>query len=333
MKQSTYTPALGITRRRALAASLALTGVVGETAFGQDLAYPTRTVRIIVPSSPGGSLDAVARVIAERLSAVWKQPVIVENKAGANFAIGTSYVTKAPADGYTLLYAHDGVMAMNPVLYPKLSYDPIKELTPIGRVVDLPLVLYVNRDRQFRNVAEFVQALRAAPGKFNHASGGTATMLTSELFKSVAGVQYADVPYKGGGPAVTAVAAGDADFTFADPGSAAAMLQGERIYALATASPKRLRLQPKLPSIAETIPGYGTASWSGLHAPAGTPTAVIQRISVDLRRILAEPGVRTWLDAFGVEVHPSSPEELESQIRADLAKWARLVKEKNIQVS
>ena len=224
-------------------------------------------------------------------------------------------------------------MAMNPVLYPKLSYDPIKELTPIGRVVDLPLVLYVNRARRFRSVAEFVQALRAAPGKFNHASGGTATMLTSELFKSVAGVRYADIPYKGGGPAVAAVAAGDADFTFADPGSAAAMLQGERIYALATASPKRLRLQPKLPSISETIPGYATASWSGLHAPAGTPTAVIQRISADLRRILGEAGVRTRLDAFGVEVHPSSPEELENQIRADLAKWARLVKEKNIQVS
>lgn len=332
MDQPTTSAAPGVTRRSSLAASLALVALGPNAAFSQELAYPSRTVRIIVPSSPGGSLDAVARVIADRLSAAWKQSVVVENKPGANFAIGASYVAKAPADGYTLLYAHDGVMAMNPVLYPKLSYDPIRDLTPIGRVVDLPLVLYINRNRQFRSVSEFVETLRSAPGKFNHASGGTATMLTSELFKTVAGVQYADIPYKGGGPAVAAVAAGDADFTFADPGSATAMLQSERIYALATASPKRLRLQPKLPSISEAIPDYATASWSGLHAPVGTPATLIQKLNADLRRILGEAGVKARLDAFGVEVNPSSPGELDSQIRADLANWARLVKEKNIQV-
>lgn len=301
--------------------------------FAQTAGYPSKAVRIVVPSSPGGSLDAVARIIALKLSDIWKQPVVVDNKPGANFAIGAAYVAKAPADGYTLLYAHDGVMAMNPVLYPRLSYDPLKELTPIGRVVDLPLVLYVNSNQPFKSVAEFMQALRAAPDKFNHASGGTATLLTSELFKSVANVRYTDVPYKGGGPAIVAVAAGEADFTFADPGSASAMLQSERIRPLATASPTRLRSHPSLPSIAETVHGYAAASWSGLHAPAGTPSAIVQKINADLRSILTRTEIRSRLEDLGVEVHPSSPEELFQQIRADIAKWGKLVREKNIQVS
>lgn len=325
MKSSASRHMRDISRRVALVAIASLASQAAS-ALAQASDFPAKVVHIVVPSSPGGSLDAVARVVGQKLSEIWRQPVIIDNKPGANFAIGASFVARAPADGYTLLYAHDGPMAMNPVLYQKLSYDPQKELTPIGRVVELPIVLYVNKSSPCKSFGEFMQALRAAPGKFNHANGGTATMMSSELFKSVAGVQYAEVPFKGGGPAVTAVAAGEADFTFADPGSAAAMLQGNRIRALATASPKRLPSQPRLPSITETVPGYATVSWSGLHAPAGTPAAVIRKINADLLRVLAQPETKARLEGLGVEVDPSSPEELAAVIRSDTAKWAKLVK-------
>jgi tripartite-type tricarboxylate transporter receptor subunit TctC len=289
-------------------------------------------VVIVVPSSPGGSLDAGTRIISVKLGELWKQPVVVENKPGANFAIGAAQVARAPADGYTLLYAHDGALAINPVLYPNLSYNPLTELTPVGRVVDLPLVLYVPKDSPFHSVADLIKSLRAAPGKYNHASGGTATMMVSELFKSVAAVDYTDVPYKGGGPAVVAVAGGEADFTFADPGSAAAMLATGRIHGLATASAKRLRLQPDLPTIAETVPAYSAVSWSGLHAPAGTPPEIIRKINADLAKVLAMPDVRKRLDDLGVEVNPSTPEELHQQIVADTERWKQLVKTRHISI-
>jgi tripartite-type tricarboxylate transporter receptor subunit TctC len=314
-----------------LGAATAALGTVTNV-WAQGNAYPNKPVKIVVPSSPGGSLDAVARIIALKLADIWKQPVVIDNKPGANFAIGSSFVAKSPADGYTLLYAHDGAMSINPVLYPKLSYDPLTELTPIGRVVDLPLVVYVGKTVPFKTVGEFMQALRANPGKFNHASGGTATLMPSELFKAVSGVFYTDIPYKGGGPAVLAVAAGEADFTFADPGSASALLQTERIRGLATASPKRLASQPNLPSLSETVPEYATASWSGLHAPAETPAAIIQKINSDMRLALAMPDVKARIEGLGLEVNPSSSEELARQIRADIQKWAKLVKEKNIVV-
>ena len=331
-KKNPHPLSYGITRR-ALVWSAGLTSLARlPHALAQVAAYPSKTVKIVVPSSPGGSLDAVSRVIALKLGELWRQSVVVENKPGANFAIGASFVAKSPADGYTLLYAHDGVMAMNPVLYPKLSYDPLTELTPVGRVVDLPYVMYVSKSLQYRTLADFLQAMKASPGKFNHASGGTATMITSELFKAVTGLQYTDVPYKGGGPAVLAVAAGEADFTFADPGSAAPLLQTDRIRGFATASPNRLRLQPNLPSISETVPAFAVTSWSGLHAPAGTPPAIIQKINADMRTIMAQQDVRQRIDALGIEINPSTPEELAVQIRNDFQKWGKLVKDKNIVV-
>lgn len=299
-------------------------------AFAQGAAFPNKPVRIVVPSAPGGSLDAVCRIVALKLSDLWKQPVIVDNKPGGNFAIGASFVAKAPSDGHTLLYAHDGVMAMNPVLYPKLSYDPQTELTPVARVVNLPSVIYTSKTLPYKTIAELLQAMRASPGKLNHASGGPAATMFSELFKAMSNVQYTEIPYKGAGPAVLAVASGEADFTFADPGSATALLQADRISALATANPRRLRSQPDLPAIAETVPSFSVASWSGLHAPAGTPPAIIRKINADVLAVLATADVKQRIDALGLEVNPSSPEELALQIRGDMQKWAKLVKDKNI---
>jgi tripartite-type tricarboxylate transporter receptor subunit TctC len=316
-------------RRFILGVAVALTAC-SFPVFAQSNNYPSKPVRIVVPSSPGGSLDTVARLIGVKLGEIWGQPVIVENKAGGEFAVGATYVARSPADGYTLLYAHDALLAINPALNEKLAYDPLKDFTPVGRVVDLPLVLYVRRDLPQATVPALLQALRAEPDKFNHASGGSSTFMSSQLFKAVAEVKYTDVPYKGASPAITAVASGEADFAFADTGSANALLQAGRIRAMATAGPRRLKSQPTLPAIAETLPGFSNASWSGLHAPAGTPTPVLQKISTDLRTVLAMPDVLSRLQDLGLEVNYSTPQELSQQIQADAKKWMKLAKDRKL---
>lgn len=317
--------------RRALLTSI-LVGLLPAGVAAQSVGYPARPVRIIVPSSPGGSLDLVARILAQKLGEMWKQTLIVDNKPGASFIIGTGMAAKAAPDGYTLLFAHDGPMAMNAVLYPKLPYDPVRDFAPISQVVFLPMVLYVNKSVSAHSVSELVDAFHRKPGDWNHASGGTASYMTSELFKSMAKVEYTDVPYKGAAPAVQSTAAGETQLTFADPPSGAAAVQSGYLRPIAVASPRRLRLFPNLPTIAESIPGYSAASWSGLHAPAGTPASIIAKINADVRTVLTMPDVKSRLESLGVEPNPSTPEELASLIRRDIEKWGRLVKERNIKV-
>jgi tripartite-type tricarboxylate transporter receptor subunit TctC len=319
------------TRRRATLIGL-LAAAMPICAAAQAHSYPARSVRIIVPSSPGGSLDLVARIVGDKLGQLWKQTVIVDNRPGASFIIGTSAAAKAPADGYTLLFAHDGPMAMNAVLYAKLPYDPVRDFTPVSQVVYLPMVLYVNKSVGASSVNELVAAFKSKPGGLNHASGGTASYMTSELFKSMAQVDYTDVPYKGAAPAVQSTAAGETQLTFADPPSGTASVQAGYIRPIAVSSPRRLRLFPNLPTIAESIPGYSAASWSGLHAPAGTPAMVVAKINADVRNVLAMSDVRTRLESLGVEPNPSTPDELAALIKRDIDKWGRLVKERNIKV-
>ena len=312
----------------AMSASLAVPGV-----YAQSKGYPDKMVRIVVPSAPGGSLDLMARMMAQKLGERWNQTVVVENRPGANFAVGTSYVAKSAPDGYTLLYCHDGVMAKNPALYPNLSYNPLTELTPVICVVELYTLLYVRSNLPHDNLDSFLRALRAQPNKLNHAVGGPSGSFISGLFKSLAGVEYIDVPYKGAGPSMVALATGECDFTFADPGSAASILSSGRIRPLAVGSPKRLRLFPNLPALAEAVPEFDLSSWSGLIAPANTPDAVIRKINADVRVILAAESVKAQVEMLGLEVNPSSPEELATRIRNDIRKWSKLVKERNLVAS
>jgi tripartite-type tricarboxylate transporter receptor subunit TctC len=320
-----------ISQRRALL-TLAVALCAVPAASAQEPDFPKRAVRIIVPSSPGGSLDLVARIVGEQLGGLWKQPVIIDNKPGGNFIIGTVAAAKSAPDGYTLLFAHDGPMAMNAVLFQKLPYDPVKDFTPITQAVFLPMVLYVNQAVKAERLDELIRTFKEKPGSFNHASGGTASYMTSKLFESMAGVEYADVPYKGAAPAVQSAAAGETQLTFADPPSGSASVQSGRLRAVAVSSPRRLRLFPDLPTIGESVAGYTAASWSGFHAPAGTPRHIVDRINTDIRTILTRPGIVAQLEKLGVEPHPGTPEELASLIRTDIAKWGQLVKERNLKV-
>ena len=297
-------------------------------------AYPAKPVRIIVPSAPGGGIDASARIVGGKVQDYWGQSVLVENRAGASMIIGSEMVAKAAPDGYTLLVAHDGAMAMNPVVFRPLSYDPQKDFAPISLLTMAPLVAMVHPGTGFNTVADMVAWAKANPGKLNHASGGTATLLAMELFSALAGVQMTSVPYKGAAPALTSVMAGETQVAFADIGSGAAALKSGKVRVLGVATLSRSKLYPEWPTISDSgVPGYETRTWFAAFAPAGTPADIVERIGNDMRRALGEADIRQRFQGLNLEVVGSSGEELARVMRADTEKWGRLIRERNIKIS
>ena len=297
-------------------------------------AFPAKPVRIIVPSAPGGGIDASARIVAGKVQDYWGQSVLVENRAGASMIIGSEMVAKAAPDGYTLLVAHDGAMAMNPVVFRPLSYDPQKDFAPISLLTMAPLVAMVHPGTGFTSIGDMVAWARANPGKLNHASGGTATLLAMELFSALAGVQMTSVPYKGAAPALTSVMAGETQVAFADIGSGAAALKSGKVRVLGVATLSRSKLFPEWPTIADSgVPGYETRTWFAAFAPAGTPADIVERIGNDMRRALGEADIRQRFQGLNLEVVGSSGEELARIMRTDTEKWGRLIRERNIKIA
>jgi tripartite-type tricarboxylate transporter receptor subunit TctC len=296
--------------------------------------FPSKPVRIIVPTSPGGGIDNTARVFGAKLQEYWAQGVVVENRPGASMIIGAEAAAKSAADGYTLLVAHDGTMSMNPVIYPALSYDPQKDFAPVSLLTTAPLVAMVHPSTGFQSVQDVIAFARANPGKLNHATGGTATLLALELFNSMARTQVTSVPYKGAAPAFASLMAGETQLAFGDIGSGAATLKSGKVKVLGIATLERSKLYPEWPTIAESgLPGYETRTWIAAFAPAGVPADVVTKISADLRRAAAEASVREKLQAMNFEVVGSTPEALARVMRLDTEKWGRLVKERNIKIS
>lgn len=297
-------------------------------AFADD--FPKKPVKIIVPSSPGGGIDQTARAISDKLSAAWGQAVIVENRPGANFIIGTNAAAKAPADGYTLLLTSYGAITVNPLAYRQLPYNPQQDLAPIMLVTSTPFVLMVNNDVPVKSMQELTAYLKAHPGKLNHASASASTVLVSELFKSMAGVSYQDINYAGGAQAAVSVAGGQTQMSFMDLGSATPHLGGQRMHPLAlTAGPSKLR--PEIPSMSQLgLSDFRVDAWIVLLAPAKTPIDVIRKINADMKKVLAQPDVVKRLAEGGNEVVASSPEEAERSLAADLVRWERLIKQRDL---
>jgi tripartite-type tricarboxylate transporter receptor subunit TctC len=317
--------------------ALAAVFVAGFAAFpgaAWSQAFPSKPVRIIVPSAPGGSIDANARILSARLQDYWGQSVLVENRAGASMIIGAEYVAKSPADGYTLLVAHDGTMSMNPVVFKPLSYDPERDFVPISLLTEAPLVAFVHPGTGFNSIQDLATFARANPGKLNHASGGTATLLALELFNALAGTQITSVPYKGAAPALASVMAGETQLAFADIGSGAATIKSGKVKVLGVATMNRSKIYPDWPTITGSgVPGYETRTWVAAFAPAGTPPAVVEKIGNDMRRALAEPDIRQRFQGINLEVVASSAAELGKVMRADTEKWGRLIRERNIRIA
>ena len=310
-----------------LTVALVLATFAGSATSAQP-SYPTRPIRIVVPSSPGGGLDFTARAVGQQLTAAWGQSVVVDNRAGAGGTIGPDLVAKAPPDGYTLLIV-SGSFAVNPSVYPKLPYDSIRDFAPVVQATSQPQVLVVHPSVAARSVKELVAFAKANPGKLNYASpgGGTLSQLAFELFKSAAGIDIVHVPYKGAGLSVTAVIAGE---TQASTGSSVTMqphVKSGKLRALATTGVRRSTAMPDVPTMTDQgLPGATINGWYAFLAPAKTPRAIVDKLNAELTRILQSVEVREQLAREGSEPAPGTPEQLAKHIAAEIQRLGKIVK-------
>ena len=296
--------------------------------------YPDRAVRVLVGYPPGGGTDLVARLVAQPLSERWKQPVVVENRPGANAIIATEAVVKAKPDGYTLLMAYATELALNPATHKALPYDPVRDLAPIAQLASAPLVLAVHPSLAAQNVRDLVAHAKAKPGSLSYSSSGTGSVhhFAGELFKLRSGADMVHVPYKGSGPATADAVSGQVQVTFASVASVLRFVQAGRLRALAVTSRARSRELPDTPTAIEAgVPDVELTSWYGLLAPAGTPTAVIEKIAADVAAVLALPEVQKGFSAQGLDMAKSSPSAFAGFIREEAAKYARIARASNIQ--
>ncbi len=291
--------------------------------------YPSRPVKLVVPFPPGGSLDFTGRLIAQRLTEMWGQSVVVENKPGAGGNIGADLVAKSAPDGYTILMGALSTHAVNPSLYKTMPYDAVRDFAPITLIATTPNVLVVNANSPVNNVKEFIAYTKANPGKLSFGSGsiGSGGHLAGELYKVETGTDAVHVPFKGGAPATQALLAGDTQFMFDNLANAMAQVKAGKLKALAVTTAQRSPLAPDLPTMAEAgLTGFDISTWYGLFAPAGTPPSVIAKWNADVTKILTTPDVRAKLMADGAEPAPDTPEQFAQMIARELAKYARIIK-------
>lgn len=302
-------------------------------AAGVAHAFPERPITIVVPYAPGGAADAVARVVATRLGAKLGGSVIVDNKAGASGTIGASFVAKAPADGYTMLY--DATPhSINPHLFPKMPYAA-NALQPLSLVLLAPNVLIVKSDAPYKNVGELIAKAKAQPGKINFASGGSGTVqrLAAELFRQQLGLDMVHVPYKSGGPAITNVIAGQVDFMFGTVAATYPHVSGGKLRALAVSAPERSKRLPDVPTVAEAaIPGYEAYEWNGVFLPAGVPAPIATKLQQALQDVLKEDEVKQRLADMGAQPVGSTPADFAAFLKKEDAKWGEVVKKGNIKL-
>lgn len=310
---------------RALAAASLATAACGALAD----TFPSRTIRFVVPYPPGGASDVTARLIADKLTPMLGQSVVVENRPGANGIVALDAVAKAPADGYTILMGNVGPNAINAGLYPKLPYDPLKSFAPIMLTTTVPIVLLVNPSSGIATTQQLIAQAKASPGSVKFASGGpgSATHLTAELFKDKAGLDLVHVPYKGDVPAMTDVMGGHVNFTFATAIAAAPFIAQGRVRVLGTASRTRPKSLAQYPTVAEAgVKDFESTSWGGVLAPAGTPQPVIALLHDRLAKVMALPDVRDKLEKMGVEIVSGTPEQFQGYLQSEIVKWTAVIR-------
>lgn len=291
-------------------------------------AYPTKPVKLIVPFPPGGPTDIVGRFVATKLSETLGQQFVVENRAGAGGTVGSEVASQAPADGYTLLYGSTSTLAMAPSLYRKLAYDPRKSFTPISLVSSGPMLVAVNASVPANTLAELIALAKDKPGSLNYASAGNATPphLAAEMFKSMAGVNLVHVPYKGGGPALQAVTAGEVQILFEGLVTLLPQIKAGRLRALAISAAARDPALPDVPTSAEAgLPAFQVNFWSGLVAPAGTPPEVVATLNAALRQVLAGGDAKATLTRFGLAPAGNTPPEFSRFIDGEILRWERVI--------
>jgi tripartite-type tricarboxylate transporter receptor subunit TctC len=313
------------------AAIASLTMLVSAVAFGQ--AYPTRPIRLVVPSSAGaGVTDIMARLIGHRLSESLGQQIVVDNRPGASGILGSDVVAKAAPDGYTLLIANVSFI-VNPYLYSKMPYDPLTDFLPVTMVNSAPLQLVVHPSVPANSVAELVAYAKSRPGQLNYGSGGLGSTpyLAAELFKSISGIDVVHVPYKGGAPALTELVGGQLTFMIENVPGTMPFVKSGKLRALAITSPQRSPLAPELPTMIEAgVPGYEMSGWNGIFAVKGTPPEIVAKLNAELVKILRAPDMKEQMAALGAEPVGDTPEELRAFLKADMARWGKIIQEKGI---
>ncbi len=306
---------------------------VSLVAHAQD--YPSRPIRVVVPFSPGGVTDTSARVVADRLGARLRQQVIVENRPGASGNIGTQQVAQAAADGYTLLLGFDGTMVINPWVFASLPFDTLRDFAPVTKLGDATLILVAHPDVAAKDVKELIALAKARPGTLSYGTSGTGGTphLAGELLNQRAGIALTHIPYKGGGQAIVDVLGGQIPLVFTAIATAQQYVKSGRLKALGVCSAERSASLPEVPTFAESgLDGFIVDSWVGVLAPARTPRAIIERLQRELAAVLAMPEVRERYAVLGIEPIGNTPDQFGEQIRADLAKWEKVVKQANIRL-
>ncbi|MFN7086758.1 MAG: Bug family tripartite tricarboxylate transporter substrate binding protein [Burkholderiales bacterium] len=316
-------------KNRSLLQALAACFLLVPALVAQAQGYPSRPVRMVVPFPPGGSIDVLARPLAQKMSELMGQQVVVDYRSGASGNIGTEITVRAPADGYTIMITTIPLV-VNPSLYAKLPFDVARDLAPVSLVAASPFVLVVHPSVPVKSVRELIALAKAQPGKLNYASAGNGTNLhvAAELFKNLTKTNIVHVPYKGGGPALAAMLGGETDLSFLGVVPATPHIKAGKMRALATTGAKRAAVLPDLPTVAEAgVKGYEFASWYGVLAPAGTPANVINTLNDHIVRALRSSDLGERFAREGAEIIASSPAQFDAHLKAELARWARVAKE------
>ena len=307
------------------------TAVLAAACVHAQAAYPSRPIQLVVGYAAGGGTDLLARIVAAKMAEGLGQPILVENKVGAQAIIAAQYVAKASPDGYTLMLGPSGPVSMNPALYSKLPYSPLRDFAPISLIGSFPLVLVVGQSHPAKTVQQLVDYAKATPDKANYGASAAPFQLAAELFKQKTGTAFQHIAYKGSNESVNAAATGEISMTIADPPPVVGQYQAGRVRVLAVTAPTRHPGWPGVPTMAEAgIPDMEIALWAGVLAPAGTPQPIIRRLHEEVVRVMKLPEVRERIAALGVDPASNTPEEFRSLIAADIAKWTAVAKAASI---
>jgi len=313
-------------------AAIALASLAG---MAQAQAWPSKPIKWVVPFAPGGTTDILARTVGEKLAVALGQPVIIENKPGAGGGVGAEFTAKSAPDGYTIMGGTISTHAINASLYKSLPYDPVKDFVAITLIARVPNMLVINPSVPAKDVKELIALLKANPGKYSFASSGNGTSqhLSGELFKSMSGTDMQHIPYKGSPPALQDVVGGQVAMTFDNITTALPLAKAGKLRALAVTTAKRSSVAPDVPTLAESgLPGFEVGSWQGVFAPAGTPPEIVKRLNAEIVKALNMPDVREKLSGLGAEIVADSPEEFSALVKAEVAKWADVVKKSGAKV-
>jgi tripartite-type tricarboxylate transporter receptor subunit TctC len=306
----------------------------GTVTLAAQTAYPSRPITMVVAFNAGGSTDLIARVLAERMGSILGQTVFIENKGGADGAIGTAAVARATPDGYTIILSTTSTHVINPLLYKDITYNPTTDFQPISLVAQSPNILVSSPKFDAKSVADVIARAKAAPGTLNVATGATMHLLNAAMFKSMANVSWVDVPYKGSGPALIDVASGQVDLMFDQLPSSLAQVQGGRLKAVAVTSRQRTSIAPDIPTIAESgLPAFEATSWWGVFSPPKTPPEIVAKLNTAIRQALVDPKLLAAFKGMGLEVWQSTPEELAKLLVDERVRWRKVILDNHIEVN